>query len=234
MKRSAKKKSKSRGTQLELAYPPGRGGVRPGAGRKPKGEKAGVSHAGREEFHARYPVHVAMKVVDGLPSLRSRPMFRVVQQAILEARERLGMRVCEYSVQANHLHLIVEAEGKVALSRGMRGLAVRIAKGVQRIAGCAGRVLADRYFAHILRTPIEVKNALQYVLENARRHGWRAIMFDPCSSALWFDGWRHLVDVPPPPSPLARARSWLLRIGWRHGGLLKFGAVKVKQQPRPT
>jgi hypothetical protein len=170
-----------------------------------------------------------MKVVKGLPSLRSRRLFRFVRCAIAAGAERLGVRICEYSVQSNHLHLVVEASGKEALSRGMQGLAIRLAKAIQRALGRAGSIFADRYFSRILRTPLEVKRALAYVLENARRHGSIPSSIDPCSSGPCFDGWcRRGLDSAEISgrSHLPAARTWLLRVGWKlHGRIEIEGAI---------
>jgi REP element-mobilizing transposase RayT len=166
-----------------------------------------------------------MKVVRGLGSLRSRQVFLEIWEAIHSHPEKLGMRVCQFSVQSNHLHLVVEATGKEALSRGMQGLAIRIAKAINRALGRLGAVFADRYFSRILRTPLEVKRALAYVLDNARKHGARLLGIDPCSSGAWFDGWRGGIDALASrgaASPVAPARTWLLRTGWRRHGLIEI------------
>lgn len=129
-----------------------------------------------------------------------------------------------YSVQGNHLHFIVEAKDREALARGMKGLAIRIAKGLNRIWERRGRVFADRYFDHILRTPLEVKRALAYVFGNRRKH--RVVdedVIDIFCSGMWFDGWRELdqrtFEVSEPPA-VAPARTWLQRVGWRRHGLI--------------
>jgi hypothetical protein len=98
--------------------------------------------------------------------------------------------VCEYSVQRNHIHLIVEADDTVALSRGMQGLVARLAKAVNRAASRSGAVFSDHYHAHELRKPTEVRNALVYVLNNWKKHLPGANRgADGCSSGKWFDGW---------------------------------------------
>ncbi|MEL7305169.1 MAG: transposase, partial [Myxococcota bacterium] len=74
------------------------------------------------------------------------------------------------SVQGNHLHLVVEASNNEALSRGMQGLNIRLAKRVNRLFGRRGRLFSDRYHAHVLRTPREVQNAVRYLLNNGRKH----------------------------------------------------------------
>ncbi len=137
-----------------------------------------------------------------------------------------------YSLQGNHVHLMVEARNREALGRGMKAIGARLARAVNRIRKRSGRVFADRYHLHVLKTPREVRAALRYVLLNARKHAERlgkAVKLDPASSSRWFDGWRRdaLARVvrgeeegPRLPMPVARARTWLLKIGWRRHGLL--------------
>ena len=102
-----------------------------------------------------------------LPALRRKTRFVHSKRAFRYGCDRSGMRMCEFSVQDTHIHLIVEAADKQALSRGMQALAVRIARAVNRMLGRRGQVIADRHHAKPLRTPTEVKNAVHYV-----RHNW--------------------------------------------------------------
>jgi hypothetical protein len=142
--------------------------------------------------------------------------------------DRNGFRLNHYSVQSNHLHLIVEATDRKALSRGLQGLSIRIAKALNKLWGKNGRILADRYYDHILRTPREVRNALHYVLRNSEHHGVQNVRCaddgpDIFSSGMFFDGWRgHPLETlgADEPPPLARARTWLQCVGWRRHGLL--------------
>jgi putative transposase len=126
-------------------------------------------------------------------------------------------------VQSNHLHLIVEAEDTVALSRGLQGLAVRCARVINRCASRRGRVWAHRYHARSMATPTEVRRALVYVLMNIKKHDpTRRHRIDPCSSAPWFDGF---VTGPEPvastdPPPVRRPSTWLAARGWRLRGLI--------------
>ena len=186
------------------------------------GKRAGVPHTAREDFPARHPIHVTCRLCHGLPSLRTQNTYAVVLDALIAGGKREDFRLVEFSVQSNHLHLIVEADGIDALSSAMRGLAVRLARRLNRLWRRAGQVFADRFHTHVLSTPLEVRNALRYVLHNARRHGRKLLGLDPFSSAPWFTGWCHRVPTPDTPSPFARARTWLLGIGWRERhGLLR-------------
>jgi hypothetical protein len=92
------------------------------------------------------------------------------------------------------MHLLVEAEGAKSLAKGMNGLGVRVARGLNRVMGRNGDVLEDRYHAHILETPTEVKNARAYQLTNAHKH-YGLVGEDPYTSK----------------TPLAPPETWLLR-----------------------
>ena len=181
----------------------------------------------RPKVDARKPLHVTVRIRGGLPSLREQALLLRVRRALTAAKERFGARVLHYSVQRDHLHLVMEAGDRRALSRAMRGLGVRVARGVNGLLRCAGRVVGDRYHARPLGTPREVRNALRYVLLNARRHG-RDALFDRASSAPAFDGWAYgdARDALPEAEVTAIERSvaapttWLARVAWRRLGRL--------------
>src|SRR5258705_6008758 len=173
------------------------GGRRPGAGRKP-GPNPRIRHRSRGSFGHRLPCHVTLKVRDGVPSLRTVRLVRELERSFAASCERNAFRLVHYSIQGNHAHLIVEADDEHALGRGMKAIAARLARAVNRIFRRSGPVLADRYHLHVLRTPREVRNALAYVLLNARKHAVRAgravsrvFAIDPASSGRWFDGWQN-------------------------------------------
>jgi putative transposase len=156
--------------QLTLPKHAGWGGRRKGAGRKPSGDRAGVSHAKRPRLAGRFPVHVTLRVLAHVWNLRSWRAFRVFQRALADGSDRFGIRICEFSVQGNHVHLIAEAENAASLSRGMQGFGVRLAKGLNRLMKRVGKVLSDRFHARILRTPTEVRRAVAYVRHNRAIH----------------------------------------------------------------
>jgi hypothetical protein len=84
--------------------------------------------------------------------------------------------------------MMVEAANKRSLSRGMQGLSIRIARGLNRLMRRTGKVLSDRYHARILRSPREARIVLRYVRENhdVHRERWgepRLGEPDPFSSA---------------------------------------------------
>ena len=111
--------------QLELAIPNTHGGWRKGAGRKPKGRGC-VSHDLRPFHDESVPVHVTLRVREDVPSLRRPDTFPIVMEAIAKA-SKAGYSIVHFSAQSNHLHLYIEAKDRSALSKGMQGLAIRIA-----------------------------------------------------------------------------------------------------------
>src|SRR5271170_1991751 len=130
--------------QLTLPLPKGRGGARKGAGRKPNGPRAGVPHRARFAHKARHPVHVTMRAREGLPSLRADKLVSSAVRAALAAGQKGAFRIVHFSVQSNHLHLIVEASDSQALSRGMQGLTSRMARAVNKALDSSGTIFADR------------------------------------------------------------------------------------------
>jgi REP element-mobilizing transposase RayT len=219
------------------------GGKRHGAGRKPAGAKRGVPHRPRKFTSGRHPLHVTLKVVRDLPGLRRRNLWKAVQWALAITVQRADFRICHMSIQGNHIHLIVEADDRQALARGMQGFQISCAKqlnarilvGGQRRRG---RVFADRYHAEILDKPTRVRRALAYVLNNWRRHrvdqGSRYTL-DPFSTAYQFDGWAERQDVLFLPKertewlPVSYPTTWLLTTGWKRGG----GLISVEEVPGP-
>ena len=162
--------------------------------------------------------------------LRSRRCYGILYKAFRGCTTRADARVVQFSIQHDHVHMMVEAADARALARAVQGMAIRMAKGLNKLMGRTGQgaVFADRYHARSLRTPTEVRHVLVYVLCNGRKHdrfgkGFTAGWIDPYSSGPWFTGWT--VRVPPPnrAPPVSPATVWLLTKGWREraGGPLR-------------
>ena len=212
----------------------GRGGFRARAGRKPKAAADRKGHHPRPELAARFPVHVTMRRVADGPPLRRGDCYAVLRRCFSAGKNRFGFRLVHYSVQGNHIHLICEAEDRKALTRGMQGLTIRIARRVNRRLGRRGKLFAQRYHARILRSPREVRHALVYVLNNRRHHVEGPLArewIDPCSSGPWFTGWKwrlrpHVIRSQADP-PVVSAETWLLVHGWH----MKLGPLRFDEVP---
>jgi putative transposase len=187
--------------QLALAFRP-RGGRRKDAGRPPNGKTAMVSHLERPKFEKITPAHVTLRIANDIPSLRSSRRFQLIRACFAKAHARTGLRLIEFSVMSNHLHLIVEADDSTELSRGMQGLCVRLARALNDALKRSGRVFADHFHSEILKSPTQLVNAIRYVLGNAEHH-YGQLGADHFSS-----------EAPSAAEVLVPPAGWLLQAGW--------------------
>jgi putative transposase len=214
--------------QLNLRLRTTWGGRREGAGRPRLARRKSVPHRSRPEHKEYQPVHLTLRAVKELPSFRSKRLYSCLEQAIAAA-SREDFCIIHFSVQGNHMHLVVEAQDSRALARGAKGLAIRAARAVNKRLGRKGRVWGDRYHTRACTTPREVRNGLVYVLFNIKKHNPTWSGLDPCSSAPWFDGFRGASRAPSrDPSPVRPPRTWLATAGWRRHGL-----IAITEAPRP-
>jgi REP-associated tyrosine transposase len=215
--------------QQELVFRK-RGGKRRGAGRKSARNRRAVPHCVRPEHEKANPVHVTLRASRRVSSLRRQCLFHAIRRA-LGRTARAWFRVVHFSVQADHVHLLVEADDKSSLSPRLMGLTIRVARAVNRVLRRRGRMWDDRFHSRALKSPREVRHAIVYVLMNAKKHIADAPNFDPCSSAAWFTGSKlPLAQAPPLDCDeliTQRPQTWLLRAGWT-----KHGLVAPNERPR--
>lgn len=255
MTRRRRKLARPRQQAFEFRTPGTWGGKREGAGRK-RTRDSGVCHSRRPLLGSRFPVHVTVKLRRVLGNLRTKAKVGAVRKALLEAhggatatasragnragatKGTRGFQVVDWSVQGNHIHLVVEAHNAERLSRGMQGLSIRIARKLNGVVGRTGKVFKDRFHARILTSPRAVRSCRAYVLNNYRRHlaqkGRRveSRWIDPHSSGAFFDGWkdcspkllRSLSDPVVEPWRV-KPRTWLMEKGWRIHGRIPLAEV---------
>jgi REP element-mobilizing transposase RayT len=209
------------------------GGAREGAGRPRKAAKdrTFVPHHARPIHKKRHPTHITLRARRGLPNFRSQrvhDMLRgILERQLKERAYRDRFQVVHYSIQTNHLHLIVESNDARAMRSGVSGLVIAFAKKLNALLQrLTGKVWSDRYHSRELTTPSEVRRALVYVLQNVRKHGFDlpGPWVDPLSTARRFQIWMAPIAEgnDPCPFPPPKPRTWLLNDGWstRGGGPL--------------
>ncbi len=215
------------------------GGRRAGAGRLPRRFRSSEPHTQRAAHDANHPVHVTLRVVPGIGSLRQPDGYHACRKALATSARRTRFRVVQLSIQSDHLHLIAEADDAVAVSRGVQGFEVSTARHLNRARGRSGKVFDDRFHVRALSTPKMVRNALAYALNNWRHHGHdrgpesRRWNVDPYSSGVAFTGWLetngesflHVLPTGYRPLPVHPARTWILATGWRRHGLISMREV---------
>jgi putative transposase len=241
----------SAGEQLGLFAPPKlRGGKRRGAGRPPKGERAGSRHKERPVHRASQPVHIVLRAVKAVGNLRRRRVCQAIREATRVAARRSNFRIVHISVQRTHVHLLVEAHDKAALSSGMQGFQISAAKHLNAAISQGrpgprrrGVVFPDRYHAVVITSPRQARYALSYVVNNWRKHAedrndvTRRWDVDWYSSGPMFSGWKEAGrrgfagGRPPglPPVVVSEPSTWLLRRGWK-----MHGAISCREVPSAT
>ncbi len=229
------------------------GGKRKRAGRKQVNERKSQPHRVRPEIRPSTVVLVSLRVAPNVRRLRRRDAYRALRQAMLVVLARTDFRIVHVSIQGNHVHLLLEAESKLALARGMQAFQISAARRLNQVdiddAGHArrGPVFPDRYHVEVVTTPTHARHSLAYVLNNWRRHKEDRAPFaktwavDPYSSAGRFTGWyegadaancvdprtrRAWPDLDDEPLPVCPPQTWLLRDGWRLGG-----AIGIREVP---
>ena len=220
------------GVEVDLSLPvrrpgPGRGGARKGAGRKPKGEVEMHTHLTRLEIPEDKPVLATVKIDKGLPSLRTPETRALLLDCLYHNKHRGGFRIAHFTIRADEMQFVVEPETRHAMTFGMQGLMIRIARNLNRMWGRKGRVFADRYHERVLEKTHEVHEVLQSMLDaDPETHEY--------SSAPWCDGFEEPVTTPESErmhKPVIQPHTWLLASGWKRHGLLK-GRVRPARRPR--
>ena len=152
----------------------------------------GVPHRARPTHEASLPVHVVLRRVEELPSLRTEAIHDALRDSVHETQLD-GFRITQYAVRPDQVHLIVEGDDATTLAAGLKGFGVRAARRLNRVVGRSGTVWAERHHRRELESPHEVRDTLSYLSP-------------------------HEVPTSERP-PLAAPQTWLLREGWRHDAL---------------
>ena len=178
------------------------------AGRKVTGKRRDPRHRTRPEHDPRHGVHLVLRVTREVGNLRTRHAYRALRGALARCAGKSDYRIVHVSMQSNHVHLLVEADSKLALARGTQGFAISAAKRLNKeLRRKKGEVFPFRYHATYVKNPTQARNALSYILNNWRHHRadahapWR---IDPWSSAWQFAGWATPHGHAAPKQPLKR------------------------------
>jgi putative transposase len=167
------------------------GGFRPGAGRKPLDTKRpNVPHRARPPHDPKQPLHGSIRRAKGLPSLRTARVFETLLRCASEYAEGKDFRVLHLGADADRVHVIVEASSRVALRRGMQGLAIRLARNVNLVLARQGELWDDRFLHH----PLATARAMREALDASFPPDHAAAIGSP-TTAIAQRGWRDYVNA---------------------------------------
>jgi putative transposase len=217
--------------QLEFKKVGGWSGYRRGAGRPNRSQT--VNHMRRPRVDFSKPLHITQKLKSGIPSLRRKDFERLFHGSLQGAKEA-GLHVIQYSLQHDHIHMVVEVANNKKLRAGMYSLASSFARALQKKMGLTGGIFKGSFHMVVITSPTQMKRVLTYVLLNYCKHSKMLEHLDPFSSGRFFVKWRELlgrkrwnpvleweiqgeredaavIGLSPP-------QSWLARQGWLRAG----------------
>lgn len=151
-------------------------------------------------------------------------------QKCAENAKKHQLHVLHFSLQSNHVHLILECVNNKALANGMKSLAGGFGRAIRKCGGGEGPVFKGRYHLQLIKKPKQMKSGLAYVLLNQSKHEELVPYSDRFSSSAHFHQWKKLLgkDTGPLlpsrqkhrrllPNYLSSPRSWLAQEGWQRG-----------------
>ena len=149
--------------QLSFAW----GGAREGAGRPARGPIVSERHRTRPTLAPQFPVHVIARVAPSVRTMGRRDAYATIRRAVKLSLARANFRIVRLAIHAQRLELLVEADDKHALARGMQGFQVSAARAVNRAVRRTGSVFPDRYRMTILRTREAARASVRSALRAA-------------------------------------------------------------------
>ena len=169
------KKKPIKHTQLSLTNPKR-------AGRPAKVDR-GIRHISRERIKVLTTLHLTIKVRENKADIKSKTILKALHHAIKRARMK-QLRILHYTLEYNHVHLLVEATGNKILHSGMQAMGISFSKAINKIKCLKGSVYKNRYHFRSLKTRRELKNAILYIFNNARKHKRSLSALDPFNSLV--------------------------------------------------
>jgi REP element-mobilizing transposase RayT len=230
---------------------------------RPRKPGAGVPHVTREPFDKTRALHITLRVLEVIGRLRTRRAYMAIREAAITVLTHEAFRIVQMSIESTHLHLLVEADSRAALSTGMKAFEISAAKHLNAAFSNAGgwwerkraarlghalpkrrkgRVFSDRYHETHIKSPRQARHALAYVLNNWRRHredrradarSWR---IDPFTTGWAFDGWKERADTPfafKLRETYQPTPVWLPKTWLLREGWRRYGLIGLREVPGP-
>lgn len=141
----------------------------------------GIRHISRERVNKPTPLHLTIKVRENKANIRNKRILKALHHAIKRARFK-KLKVIHYTLEYNHIHLLVETSDNKILQTGMQALGISLSKAINKIKQLKGGVYKHRYHFRKLNSRRELKNVLHYIFKNGLKHKRSYSMLDPYNS----------------------------------------------------
>lgn len=152
------------------------------AGRPAKND-AGIRHTKRPDLTRPSSLHLTVKIEKSKANLKNKNVLAILKKAIFNAR-RQGLKVIHYSLEYDHIHLIIEADNNRTLGKGMQAFGVTLAKAINRMRKVKGQVYKHRYHFRQITSSRQLKNVMTYIFNNGVKHKTSATALSPFNS-IW-------------------------------------------------
>jgi REP element-mobilizing transposase RayT len=151
-----------------------------GAGR-PAIHDPGIRHTERPLIKKPSSLHLTIKVEKIKADIKNKTVLSILKRAIQNARKQ-GLRVIHFSLEYDHVHLLIEAENNTTLGKGMQAFGVTFSKAINRVRKTTGKVYKHRYHFKAITSPKQLKNVMSYIFKNGVKHGTSKSMLNGYNS----------------------------------------------------
>ncbi len=153
---------------------------RKGAGR-PALHDPGIRHTNRPHIKKPASLHLTIKVKKKKAEIKNKSVLKILKRAILNARKQ-GLRVIHFSLEYDHVHLLIEADNNLILGKGMQAFGVTLSKAINRLKKLKGGVYKHRYHFRQISSTRELKIVMNYIFTNGLKHGTAKSILNPFNS----------------------------------------------------
>ncbi|MGZ3789032.1 MAG: transposase [Bacteriovorax sp.] len=151
-----------------------------GAGR-PAIHDIGIRHSSRPFLKKPSSLHLTVKIKKNRADMKNKSVLGLLKRAIKNAR-RQGLKVIHYSLEYDHVHLLIEADNNYILGKGMQAFGVTLSKAINRMRKLKGGVYKHRYHFRHISSARELKNVMNYIFTNGLKHKTAKNIMNPFNS----------------------------------------------------
>jgi REP element-mobilizing transposase RayT len=151
-----------------------------GAGR-PAINDPGIRHRERPILTKPTSLHLTVKILRAKAKLKNKIILSILKRSIMNARKK-GLRVIHYSLEYDHIHLLIEADDNFILGKGMQAFGVTFSKALNRMRKMRGAVYKHRYHFRKIIGARQLKNVLNYLFTNGLKHNTAKSILNPFNS----------------------------------------------------
>lgn len=143
----------------------------------------GIRHIERPRFNRPRSFHLTIKVKSNKADIQNKKILKALHHAIFRGRLK-GLKIVHYTLEFNHVHLLVEASCNRVMHSGMQALGISLAKAINRFKSLKGSVYKHRYHYRQISSPRDLKNVLHYIFHNGIKHKRTRHVLDLYNSCL--------------------------------------------------